>query len=222
MNDNISAFSSAVYDEKIKRTIPYYEDLYKQAADVINTYQQKALTWMDVGSGTGKMAEAAFRKSDITRFTFCDSCEDMIRIARSRFPLPNAEFIVSDIRNISFLDEFDVVTAIQVFHYFHKEDRIEAIKKCFRALKPGGIFITFENLKPDSPLMEKLSLERWKRFQMSQGKRKEECEQHIARYNKNYFPVTLQEHKDLMRTCGFGIVEIIWLSYMQAGLLGIK
>lgn len=29
MNDNISAFNSIEYDNKIKQTLPYYDDFYK-------------------------------------------------------------------------------------------------------------------------------------------------------------------------------------------------
>jgi tRNA (cmo5U34)-methyltransferase len=37
-----------------------------------------------------------------------------------------------------------------------------------------------------------------------------------------YFPITVEEHLDLLRNCGFGAVEMFWYSYMQAGFYCIK
>ena len=41
-------------------------------------------------------------------------------------------------------------------------------------------------------------------------------------YGKDYFPITLEEHINLMRNSGFRVVEILWLSNMQVGLWGMK
>ncbi|MGD0856485.1 MAG: hypothetical protein ABSA18_11850 [Dehalococcoidia bacterium] len=34
--------------------------------------------------------------------------------------------------------------------------------------------------------------------------------------------VTVEEHLDLYRSCGFAVVELFWLSCMQAGFYCIK
>ena len=65
-------------------------------------------------------------------------------------------------------------------------------------------------------------LEKWKRYQIEQGKSVEESTRHIERYGKDYFPITLEEHLTLMRNSGFRAVEILWLSNMQVGLWGMK
>ena len=57
---------------------------------------------------------------------------------------------------------------------------------------------------------------------MRLGKSVEECEKHIKRYGEDYFPISISENMELMRNCGFKVVEILWLSNMQVGLWGIK
>lgn len=47
-------FKADEYDDNIKRVIPYYEDIYAQTADIVNKYVQSAVSWLDVGCGTGK------------------------------------------------------------------------------------------------------------------------------------------------------------------------
>ena len=65
-------------------------------------------------------------------------------------------------------------------------------------------------------------MEKWKSYQMKQGKSLDESQKHINRYGKDYFPISLSENMALMEACGFKAVEILWLSNMQIGLWGIK
>lgn len=222
MENNASAFHPTEYDDKIKRTLPYYEEFYRQVTDLIKSYKFQDLTWLDIGCGTGKMADVAFRQSDIKKFVCCDCSPDMIEMARKRLNQSNVAFLTSDVRELDLENEFDIVTAIQVNHYLRGEEREISIKKCCRALRKGGLFITFENYSPFSELGKRLYLERWKTWQLEQGKKEAECERHISRYHTKYFPITLSEHFALLKKCGFTAVEILWLSYMQVGIWGMK
>lgn len=222
VNDNTSAFNALEYDEKVKKTLPYYKDFYKQVIDIVKIQFEKSLTWLDIGCGIGKMAEIALSMSNIEKFVFCDNSVNMLEIARQRFESENTEFTTSSILELHSHTQFDVITAIQVFHYFEREERIRAIKKCYEMLHTNGIFVTFENFAPQSKVGKKLFLERWKLYQLSQGKNIAKCNGHIDRYGKEYFPISISEHLKVLEQCGFENVEIIWVSNMQVGLLGIK
>lgn len=65
MNDNVSAFNAMEYDDKIKMTIPFYEDFYNQIIDISKMLFKKPLNWLDVGCGTGKMAELILENTAI-------------------------------------------------------------------------------------------------------------------------------------------------------------
>lgn len=60
MTDNNSAFDSKEYDRKIMQTVPYYEEFYKQVIDLVKVHKSEDVFWLDIGCGTGKMAEVAF------------------------------------------------------------------------------------------------------------------------------------------------------------------
>lgn len=220
--DNISAFCSSEYDRKIRQTIPYYDEFYQEVICLVKVLQKSAVKWLDIGCGTGRMGSAAFEDTEPERFVFCDSSEEMIEIAKERFSRPNAEFSVCDVRDMAYANEFNVITAIQVFHYLRINERRAALKKCYEALEDNGVFISFENFAPFTETGKAVYLEKWKRYQISQGKSVEESSRHIDRYGKDYFPLTLEENLKLMRDCGFKAVEILWLSNMQAGFWGMK
>ena len=222
MNDNISAFNTMEYNTKIKQTLPYYDEFYKQVIELVKTFHSGAVRWLDVGCGTGKMGSVAFENVALEKFVFSDCSEKMIKIVKERFDFENTEFVVCDAKELDYVNEFDVITAIQVNHYMNETSRKAALMKYYAALKNNGLFISFENFAPFTDLGKSIYLERWKRYQLEQGKSLEECNKHIERYGKEYFPISLSENIELMKNCGFKIVEILWLSNMQVGLWGIK
>lgn len=202
--------------------MPYYADFYEQIIDLVKICNYKQLRWLDVGCGTGKMAELVLKNFQVEQFTFCDCSTEMLEIAKKRFSNPNLEFILSDVQQLSYVNAFDVVTAIQVNHYLNSEGRKIALQKCYEALKENGLFVYFENFAPFSEMGKQLCLDKWKKYQIKQGKSSVECEKHIKRYGKEYFPITITEHLKVMNACGFRTVEVLWLSNMQVGIWGIK
>ena len=79
-----------------------------------------------------------------------------------------------------------------------------------------------QNIRPGTPRGIEIGLDRSLRFQRESGRSAEAVEEHRARFGRNFFPITVSEHLDLLRTAGFSVAEAFWLSYMQAGFYGIK
>ncbi len=117
MHDNVSAFDAAEYDRKIRQTVPFYDEMVIEAAGLVKTVFHGPVSWLDVGCGTGKMADAAMKQVKAERFVFCDVSEEMLRIARRRFTGQGREFLRRDVREMTFEGEFDVVTSVMVFHF---------------------------------------------------------------------------------------------------------
>lgn len=222
MSANSLAFDVSEYEEKIEKTVPYYNEFYKQIIDIVDTLEVKNIHWLDIGCGTGKMAEVAYKSLDIDEFVFCDISEDILHIAKERFKNKNSKFILKSAEKIDFYDTYNIVTSIMVNHYFSDTVRERVIRNCYEALKTGGVYISFENFAPNTEFGKSMQLKRWKRFQITNGKSEKEAESHINRYGVNYFPITVLSHLKVLKKCGFNNCEIIWLSGMQAGCIAIK
>lgn len=219
---NYTAFQADEYDKKIIQTLPYYEDFYEQITDILAVLEKKGISWLDIGCGTGKMYEAAQKKIDLKEFIFTDISEKMLDISKSRFPMKGNYFKKMAAQELEEWERYDVITAIQVNHYLPEEERQLSVKNCCQALKKGGIFFSFENIAPNSEEGKRIALQRWKKYQILKGKSSEEADRHIKRYGTEYFPITVESHFEMMRRCGFQSVELIWMSYMQAGFMGLK
>lgn len=216
------AFSPEKYDVEIVAALPYYEEYFKQITDLVRTAFCVPVIWLDIGCGTGKMADMAIRELPVKKMVCCDNSPQMLKIAKKQIHSPEVDFWKTPIQNLQCDPEFDVITAILITHYLTYEDRIASIRNCYNALKKNGLFFTVENFAPDNDIFKSLYLKRWKTYQRENGRSEEECQNHIRRYNREYFPITIREQIHVLQKCGFGNVEIFWCSYMQVGILGIK
>lgn len=224
-SDNLTSHLSNEYDSNIGNTIPYYNRFHEETINLVKSMNIKPNIWVDTGCGTGTLVEKALQKFPDTSFILVDPSIDMLTEAKQKLsrhsdrmgflePMPS--------QNISLSQNIDIITAIQSHHYLSEDARYKAIKACYDNLNENGIYVTFENIRPLTEKGTEIGKEYWKRFQVSKGKSVEEAENHIKRFGVEYFPITIEEHLNLLRDSGFRMVEMFWYSYMQAGFYCIK
>ena len=224
-SDNLTSHSSSEYDSQIGNTIPYYNFFHEEIINLIESMDIKPKTWLDTGCGTGNLVEKALQKFPDTFFMMADPSIEMLDESREKLGDSNinVKFLEpTSSQDISLLNPADVITSIQSHHYLSKEGRYNAVKSCYDNLNEKGVYITFENIRPLTEKGIEIGKEYWKKFQISKGKTVEEAENHIKRFDVEYFPITIEEHISLLREIGFSVVEIFWYSYMQAGFYCIK
>ncbi|HEX3014535.1 MAG TPA: class I SAM-dependent methyltransferase [Methanobacterium sp.] len=223
-SDNSTSHLSGEYDSQIGNTIPYYNFFHEEILNLIESMDIWPDRWLDTGCGTGNLVEKALQKFSDTVFILADPSASMLDKAKEKLgDNRNVEFLESTpSQDISLSNPADVITSIQSHHYLSTDERYKAVKACYNNLNENGIYITFENICPLTEKGTEIGKEYWKKFQISKGKTVEDAENHIKRFDVEYFPITVEEHLSLLRKSGFSVVEIFWYSYMQAGFYCIK
>ena len=223
MTDNKSAFAVNQYDENVRKVIPFYDEIYEQIFSVINAHcGDKPLAVLDSGCGTGNFGVMALERQNLSELVLCNPSEKMLANARKKLNNQACKYHCIGSEKLDFENRFDVVTAIQSHHYFDRATRETAVKNCFKALKLGGIFICFENTAPFSETGKELMLKRLEDYEIQAGRTAEEVKSHSARYNREFFPITIKEHLELLEKTGFAVAELFWHSYMQSGFYAVK
>lgn len=227
MTDNTTAFFAADYDSRIRASIPYYDAIQREIIDLVRLTRPDARDWLDTGCGTGTFALLVRNEFPDAALTITDPSAPMLDLARKKTgafpagavtllnPCPTQEIELP-------AESFDVVTALLCHHYLDPMTRRRATLNCARMLRPGGIYIAVENIRPETPGGIQIALERWKRFQIHAGKSVEEAAEHVARCGTAFFPLTAREHRNLLQDCGFNTRETFWTAQMQGGFYGMK
>ncbi|AAM07550.1 TPA: class I SAM-dependent methyltransferase [Methanosarcina acetivorans] len=216
------------YDARISDLLPYYSSFHQEIINFVKSFPSSPRVWMDTGCGTGTLINKAIEEFPDTKFLLLDPSEGMLNQAREKLsscPAGRLEFLrASPTQEFSqkLEEKPDVITAIQCHHSLNRKARTKATKVCYDLLKEGGIYITFENIRPLTEEGINIGKKYWGSFQLTHGRREEEIEAHLKRFDTEYFPITVEEHLDLLRKTGFRTVELFWYSYMQAGFYCIK
>lgn len=227
-NDNSSSHRSEVYDLQITDTIPYYESFHDETINIIKIILSEPKIWLDTGCGTGTLVKKAIKHFNNTNFILADPSVEMLNLARSKLskhPQEKLKFLEPmETSKISLDDNFkpDVITAIQAHHYMSREDRFKATKNCNSLLNDNGVYITFENIRPATEEGVEIVKKYVENFQISKGRDTETVENNLKRFDVEYFPIKVDEHRLLLEKTGFKVVEMFWMSYMQAGFYCIK
>ncbi len=227
-SENITPNPPEEYDTKISSVLPYYSFFHQESINLIRSLPDTPNVWMDTGCGTGSLVAKAIEQFPDTKFLMLDPSEGMLQQARdklSSYTPRRLEFLKASATQ-EFSQELrerpEVITAIQCHHYLSRENRTKAVGVCYELLKKDGIFISFENIRPLTEEGISVGKRYWGKFQSTHDRTEQEIETHLERLDSEYFPITVEEHLELLRATGFKTVEIFWYSYMQAGFYCIK
>lgn len=227
-HDNSTPFSATDYEREILATVPHYALLHQEVIDLVQAVHPEPKLWLDTGCGDGALVGKACAVFPATRFLLADPAPAMLAQARQRLtmqPAGGCHFMDGiDTANLprNLAQAPEVISAVLAHHYLDARQRETATRHCFDLLVDGGIYITFENIRPASATGEKICLERWQRFQIAHGKSAASASEHATRFGRSYFPITTEAHLELLLACGFRSVELFWLSGLQAGFYAIK
>ena len=226
-SDNKTPHQSSFYDSQVRNTIPYYDFFHQETILFVRALNIEPRVWLDTGCGTGTLVEKALKIFHGTKFILSDPSAEMLALASEKLKGYKDRIIISEPSGseeikMPVTENVDVITAIQSHHYFSREKRKNAVENCFNLLRNGGVFITFENIRPLTEKGIEVGKNYWGNFQLSAGKSEDAVLNHLNRFDSEFFPITILEHIDLLKSCGFKVIEMLWYSYMQAGFYAIK
>lgn len=222
--DNATPHPASFYDQQVRTTIPYYDIFHDETIRLIKTTHPEPELWLDTGCGTGSLVMKAQRHFTKTTFLLADPSPEMMRMAYEKLKnVPRIKFLdPAATQHLQLENTMDVITAIQAHHYLAPSARKLATQICYAGLKKGGIYVTFENIRPLTTKGIVIGKQLWADYQSSQGKDSQSVLKHLDRFDSEFFPITVEEHISLLREQCFSVAEMLWYSTMQAGFYGIK
>ena len=195
---------------------------HDQIIKLVQICRPGTVDWLDTGCGTGTLAAKVLETRQNVRFTLSDPSEKMLNEAVKKLGQSSIRFINKASHELDFDSEYDVITAVQCHHYYRPDERQKAVSNCYRALRDGGLFITFENIRMSSDESDAIGMKRWVKFLREHGNPEHDIKMHINRRGVEIFPITTEQHIQLLKQCGFRSVDLLWASYLQAGLWAVK
>lgn len=207
------------YDRAIATLIPHYKELLDAAAAAVDVIARTAPAVVDLGTGSGALAQKILQVRPRARLIGIDADGSMLEAASKRLR-GNIQTIEENFEQAQ-VPRCDVVSASFALHHIPTGRRKAAIyKRCFASLRQGGMLVSADCFLASSAQLQTHHREAWLRH-LRRVYTPRKSEQFLQTWAKEDVYFTLDREIELLKDAGFG-VEVTWRKDGFAVLVGLK
>lgn len=207
------------YDKTIATLIPHYSELIDAAAAAVDIIARNTPAVVDLGTGSGALAQRILKVRPKARLMGIDSDGTMLDAAIRRLR-GKIQSIEEDFERIH-IPRCDVVSASFALHHVPTGRRKAALyKRCFTSLRPGGMFVSADCYLASTSQVQKRHRQAWLDH-LKKNYSAKKAENFLRTWAKEDVYFTLDREIELLRDAGF-TTEVTWREDCFAVLLGLK
>ncbi len=214
----------AVFDTHISKSIPGYAEGHELIVSLIRTKMQNSGRCYELGCSTGTLTAKMAACSDARRMVIVgiDRVAGMIARAEIRCSaFANVSFEIADIVKHDLLPS-SVIVSYYTLHFTPVSTRMDTVRRIFRALQPGGLFLLFEKIRFSDPRLDWEMTEKYHQFKKSRGFSSEEIRSKAQALKGVLAPYTENENLTMLNHAGFGHVSIVFNELCWQGYLAVR
>lgn len=216
-----------VFDDMLDRSIPFYHEVIRATAALLEKMLRENDRVVDLGCATGTtlLEFCRFINNDSIQYLGIDNSPAMLDKGRLK-----AELYTKN-RKISFLEE-DITrinlpgTAAFVLNYtlqfIRPVLREEFLQTLFNNLRPGGILILSEKTISHDPLLNRIFIELYHRYKREKGYSELEIARKREALENVLIPFSIEENKTLLQKVGFTSIESYFQWFNFASFVAVK
>jgi SAM-dependent methyltransferase len=197
------------YDARIRTFVPGYESMLTVASGVLDALTASRPTVVDLGTGTGALAEACLAVRPGARLVGVDADPGMLEVARARLRGRGR----ADLREGDFLEAglpaCDAIVACLALHHVRTPAAKRSLyARCHAALRPGGVLVSADRFLGTGQAAEAAEREAWASH-LRRSYTGEEAEAYLAAWGEEDVYFHLEDELTWLREPGF-VPEIAW------------
>lgn len=207
------------YDRTIATLIPHYSELLDAAADAVDIIARLTPAVVDLGTGSGTLAQRILKVRPKARLIGIDADQTMLDAATRRLG-GRIQTIEENFEQIR-IPRCDVVSASFSLHHIPTGRRKGALyKRCFASLRPGGMVVSADCYLADSAKVRQRNRQAWLEHLKKKYSPKK-AEHFLRTWAKEDVYFTLEREIELLKDAGFS-TEVTWRKDSFAVLVGLK
>jgi len=202
--------AAARYDQQRRKVFPRFDDFYRTLLMLIPRNREEAFRFLDLGTGTGLVADLILRAFPNSTADLLDVSEKMLEKARERFTgNPRVRFWIRDYADGDLPGRYDVIASAMSIHHLDDDGKKVLFERIFHALVPGGMFIHAELVRGDTEETERIHQRVWREHLEKSGLSAETLSQIYERmsYDKT---ARLGSQLEWLRSAGFREVDCFY------------
>ncbi len=146
----------------IRAAVPMAREQIELLVRVAKAAVPNASRILDLGCGDGILGRALLEQYPNAQCTFSDFSEHMLEAAKGKCPKDQCEFVLADFGTPDWVEAvrgyspFDIVVSGFSVHHQPNERKKKIYSEIFGLLRPGGMLLHLEHVKPLSDITSKV------------------------------------------------------------------
>jgi tRNA (cmo5U34)-methyltransferase len=143
-------WDAETYDAPRRRLVPDFDQFYGTAADLVADLNRPEPDVLDLGAGTGLLAEAVRATTPAARLTLLDGSSAMLAVAGRRLgasvPSRPVVLVEGDLSGALPAGPFDAVVSALAIHHLGDGAKQDLFRRVRAVLRAGGVFVNAEQV----------------------------------------------------------------------------
>jgi tRNA (cmo5U34)-methyltransferase len=209
------------YDQQIRISIPFYDQALATLVSVIQHSYPKPARILDLGVGTGGLAQLLLAEFPDAHLTGIDLVENFLEIASERLSEYHARVSLKhrDLSEFEFSDPYDIIVTSFVLHHVADQLKQTLYSRIFTSLSSGGCFVNADFVDSGSPFYSKVFDDLRVDFMRKRGWSDEEIRKRYIEHRKLEIPIPMDVQLEWIRGLGYSDVECFW-KYLNLAVFG--
>ena len=221
---------SAVFDDMVSRSVPYYADVQRMLADLAFAFiPEHDGAVCDLGCSTGTTIDllaAHPRRPEDLRFIGLDNSPHMLERARAKLAALDRAGLV-DLRLADLNDEPEIPPCnvallnwtLQFVRPLHRESLLRSVHD---ALAPSGALLIAEKVLVSDSFLNRAYIDFYYEYKKREGYTDEEIQRKREALENVLVPYRVEENIAMLRRCGFHTVDVFFRWFNFAAFVAIK
>jgi tRNA (cmo5U34)-methyltransferase len=218
---------TAVYGSHIPSWLPDYPYVHDLICEILQLYFSEGAMILDLGGGTGRMSRLLLDRFPSCHMVVQDFSANMLKeVPTTLRDYPGSfECVEGDFFKETFdlgSCKFNFVVSVNAIHHGRHPDNYRKLyQKIYTWLKPGGCFICLDHVAGVTHELAALNYMNWAEALKSEMD-PESIHQIIETTIREDSPLSLEQHLEFLKGCGFNRTDVMWKKYIFGLYVGFK
>ena len=221
--------TATVFDDMLNRSVPFYGEIQRIIGEIASDFACEGSQIFDLGCSTCNsfLAIKHFLPKDTkVRFVGIDSSESMLEKAKQKLTkvkfTHDYELQLADLNKGIRIENASVVLMVLTLQFVRPLYRSRLISEIYKGLNDNGCLILVEKVLGESSTFNRLFIKHYYELKKRKGYSGLEIAQKREALENILIPYRLEENKELLKSCGFQDVEILFKWYNFCAIIAQK
>lgn len=221
---------SAVFDDMVSRSVPYYGDMQRMLADLSYAFiPETDGVVCDLGCSTGTTIDLLSShkgRPESLRFIGFDNSPSMLERASVKLAgllkEKKAELRLADLNEEFEIPRCNVALMNWTLQFVRPLHRESLLRRVHDAIEPGGALLIAEKVLVSDSFLNRSYIEFYYDYKRRVGYTDDEIQRKREALENVLVPYRVEENIDMLKRCGFRTVDAFFRWFNFAGFVAIK